>query len=229
MTEQPTTDVTTDLEENWLDSWIDGATIARTSVDIYQRPDLFSRYEALERDMKLAQAAEKAEGDERSLDDSRVAEIEAKMVELYEAWMASKSIWHVRALPAEVYVELGRAHPELEPITELAKDATEEQRVEHRAKVKAFSEAATARNYAVLAQCIVQIDFADGRTLKAVLDDRSVMVVKPLVTPAQLDRQREKLGEWQLIKLIAASKKVAASEPVIPAPFSRSSSKTEET
>ncbi len=229
MTEQPTDTVTTDPQGNWLDDWLDGATIARTSVDIYQRPDLFSQYEALERDLKLAQAAEKVEADERPLDDSRVADIEQQMLNLYEAWMASKSIWHLRALPAEVYETLGKQHPELQPIAELPDDADEEQRAAHRTAVKEFSAAATARNYAVLAQCVVQIDFADGRTLEAGFDDRSVMVVRPLVTPAQLDRQREKLGEWQLIKLITASKKVAAAEPVIPAPFSRSSSKTEET
>ena len=227
-----------------FDDWLSGATIARRSIDIYAKPALFADYERLERELDVAtkaqaarrakdKAAAEAGEDEQSLEDEdvqtpedRAVEVlEKKMARLYEEWMASKSTWTVRALPKSVWRKLGEEHPAVKA-PELAKDADEPAKRAHRAAVLEWEKAADARNAAILEQAVVEIALAGGQVRTAVQDPATKLIEEPLVTAAQLERLRMQLGEWQLIELINTSKLAATQEPVIPAPFLRSNSRT---
>lgn len=228
-----------------FDDWLSGATIARRSIDIYGKPALFAEFERLERELKVAEkaqaaartkakAAADAGTDETSLEDEyvetaedlAVAALEKKMARLYDEWMASKSTWTVRALPKTVWRKLGDEHPDKKPPEQLAADAGEPAKREHRAAVLEWEKAADARNFAILEQSVVEISLAGGQVRIATEDAETKLVNEPLVTADQLARLRLQLGEWQLIELINASKLAATQEPVIPAPFLRSSSRT---
>lgn len=229
-----------------FDNWLSGATLSRKSIDIYGQPGLFAEFERLERELKVAEKAQAARrakdkaaaggDDEASLEDEHVETpedlaveaLEKKLADLYEKWMGSKSTWTVRALPKSVWRKLGEEHPE-RPAPELAKDADETAKRAHRAAVLEWEKAADARNYAILGQAVVEISLASGQVRTAVEDPETKLIEEPLVTPEQLVRLRTQLGEWQLIELISASKLAATKEPVIPAPFLRSSSRTAET
>lgn len=209
-----------------FDAWIGGATLAQKSVDIYGNPGLFAEYEQLDRELKIAKAA--GESEEASMGDSRVADIEERMVALYGEWMASKSTWTVRGLPKPDSKELSEKYPD-RPLPELADDADDTAKAAYAAAVVAYDANVDARNYAVLERTVMKIQFGDGRVMEAVLADDEVMIAKPAITAAQLAKLRERLGEVQYIKLIGASKLAALKEPVIPAPFLRSNSKGDKT
>lgn len=212
-----------------LDDWIGGATLARRSVDIYARPDLFAEYEQLERELALAKRSRQDGDEEESLEDSAAADIEQKLIDLHARWMASKSTWVVRGLPREVYRDLAQRHPERKAPEQPAADANEAVLAQYRADAEEWSAAANARNYAILEQAVVEVQLADGRTTTATVNPTTQLVETPVVTAARLDSMRSNLGEWQFIKLINASKLAATQEPVIPAPFLRSSLKTDKT
>lgn len=212
-----------------LDAWIGGATLARRSVDIYARPDLYAEFEELDRQLQLAQKARKDGDVEESLEDSSVVDIEQRMVDLHEQWAASKSTWIIRGLPRGVYQHLSRSHPEVPAPAVPSQDASAETLAAYKAAVEVFTAAADARNYAILEQAVVEVRLASGKVTVVDIDPETQLVRTPLVNAARLDAMRSSLGEWQYIKLINASKLAATQEPVIPAPFLRSSSKTART
>lgn len=210
-----------------FDSWISGATLSQKSIEIYGNMGLYAEYEQLERDLKIAQSAHA--GDEASMEDSTVADIEQRMVELYEAWQSSKSTWTVRGVTRDDSRELSELYPELKLPDDLPADADEAARTKHAAAVAAFEKRSDDRNYAILERTITRIEFADDRVMSAEFDDDQVKITRPAITAAQLAKLRARLGEVQYIKLIGASKLAAVKEPVIPAPFSRSSSRGDQT
>ena len=86
--------------EDEFDAWIGGATISKRSVAIYAKPGLFAEYQELAREREVLEEAEQGEG---SLGDDRLSVIDARMSDLYDEWLASKSTWIVRALLDEDY------------------------------------------------------------------------------------------------------------------------------
>jgi hypothetical protein len=230
-TDPTTSDVTVDPSAfgDELDAWLGGATLARRSVDIYARPDLYAEYQDLERQLELA-GKSRREGDvEESLEDSAAADIEQKLVELHAQWMASKSTWVVRGLPREVYRELSKEHPEVKAPAQPPADADDETRAAYKSAVDEWAASVDARNYAILEQAVVEVRLASGKITTVDIDPTTQLVATPLVNATRLNGMRSSLGEWQFIKLINASKLAATQEPVIPAPFLRSSSKTAKT
>ena len=209
-----------------FDAWIGGATLSQKSIEIYGNPGLFAQYEKLNRDLEVAKAEAKSE--EASMSDSRVADIEEQMVKLYNEWMASKSTWTVRGIIKPDSVELSEKYPDQER-PELPKDPDEAAKKKHTAALAAYEANVDGRNYSILERTVLKIEFADGRTMAAEMDDEGIRVMKPAITADQLAKLRQRLGEMQYIKLIGASKLASVQEPVIPAPFSRSSSKPDQT
>src|SRR5690606_14927286 len=234
-----------------FDEWIAGASINKRSVTIYGKPGLAAEYEQLERDLEVAEEAEKHGAE---LAGSEVRRITARMEELYGEWQASKSTWTVRGVSSEMAERLKAAEParvEPEPLVEpkapvLPERATEQQRKSHTiamqeydAKLAAYREALPEHTQAVeafndalnlryITAAVLKIEFADGRTVEAEVDDDGAVVV-PAVTVAQLTKLRKRLGETQLLSLITASQAALLVEPEIPAPFSRRTSETEGT
>lgn len=211
-----------------FDSWIAGATLAQKSVDIYGDPALQAEYEVLERELEKAKAVAKG-GETSQADAGEVERIEEQMVELYEKWMASKSTWYVRALPSEIAAAVAEEHPEIPEPSVLKPDATVDERNEHAAAVKAYKAAADNRNFAILPQLVVRIDWPGDRSVKAVYDDDGVRFKTPAVTSQQLRSLRTRLGDIQYLRLLSASQLANLQEPVVPAPFLRSNSENEKT
>lgn len=211
-----------------FDDWIGGATLAKKSVDIYGRPDLYAEFEKLDRQLK-AELAVRGDDDEPAMDDSVVSDLEQQLVDLYEKWEASKSTWTVRAMPRDAGKAIAREHPDQTAVEPLPEDADETAVAAHQSAVDAFEAQSDARNYAILEQVITRIEFSEGRVIEAVIADDGHTMVRPAITTKQLATMRARLGDWQYIKLIQASKLAASTEPVIPAPFSRTSSRSDQT
>jgi len=210
-----------------FDAWIGGATLSQKSIEIYGNPGLFAEYEKLERDLKIAKA--EAESEEASMSDSKVADIEEQMVDLYNKWQASKSTWTVRGVTQADSKELSEKYPDEELPKAPEADADAAAKKAYKDAVAAYDANVDGRNYAVLERTVLKIEFADGRTMEAEFADDQVTIVKPAITAAQLAKLRQRLGEVQYIKLIGASQLASLQEPVIPAPFLRNNSKGDPT
>lgn len=192
--------------DDFLDRWLETGTVAQRSVVVYGRPDLFAEYEDLERQLRVAEQA--AKGDQ-SLGETGVDTIIEEMERVYGEWMESKTTWFIRALTEDEQAEARKAgkFPK-----DLPDDATEAQKAKHE---KQTAEAASRVNCAAISKALVKIENHKGE------------VVATSITPEQVDRFRQRLGERQMVNLIAASMVASSEDAEIPVPFSRRSSETD--
>lgn len=206
-----------------LDDWIAGASLTRIPVTIYGKQHLFEEYQRLveEREV-LAQVEDESE---RSMSESsRLAEIDARIAEIYDEWMASKSVWVVEDISeqlAAVRERVGDA-PEAPIKPELPRGASDVQKRSHTVKTAEYEKALKVYEQAAAdwnerfslesaAAAVVRVEFADGRVQKG-------------VTTAQVRALARKLGDKQVNRIQAAIRQAMLSEPVIDAPFSHASS-----
>ena len=197
--------------DDWFDQWLETGTVAQRSVPIYGRPDLFAKYEDLER--RRAVAAEVDE-EERSLGDSSLADIDEEIAALYKQWQDSKTVWYIRALQPD---EIDAARDEVNfPDEPKPAEGEKEVSAEARKEYEREAEAANTRaNQILVSRSLVKIENNDGR------------VVQERITPEQVAVMRAKLGDQQILRLVAAAMVAATQETSIPVPFSRGSSKND--
>jgi len=216
------TPVPADFDGSALDDWIAGGSVAKRSVVVYGRPDLFAEYEQIERDLELL-------GDDDELGGGERARLIKRRSDLYDEWIASKSTWIIAALTPDQIDACKTREPALvepaEPVApELAKNATDAQKRSHTVKTQEYDAALAAYEKArtefnreldlrCLAAAVERIDFADGRVAGAVTVD-------------QLKAMRERMGDLQLTRLVMTATMATMEEPLIPAPFSHSNSET---
>lgn len=248
MTEQdqttPTVDASDTLPADFnLDDWINGGSVTRRSIDIYSRPDLYAEYEELER--RLQNALARAQVDEASLADTEDEELVAlrnAIQENYDAWIASKSTWRVRALDVEDEIEPLQAQvPTYDDLPEFPEKAPLAPRDRAGNATKAFEERYTAwekrrdeftagqadeakalmekrikasdqYDLDCIALAVESIEFANG-------------VVATGVTVEQLRKMRKGIGPQQVKRLLLAALQATTKEPTIPVPFSQTASK----
>ena len=199
---------------NDFDAWLGGATIAKRSVQMYANAGLYAEYQQLERDLQVAQASA-ADGE---MAGSGVARIEARMAEVYDEWQASKAVWTVHAIDRARVDELAAREPVLVAPVEPEKD---ENGGWVDATAGAVHEKATevyAREVAirVIADATVSVVFGNGASVHSVTVD-------------QVRRLHKTFGDAQLVRLRNAAQLAAMQEAVIPAPFSRENSSTDQT
>lgn len=207
-----------------LDTWIDGVSAAQRSVPIYARPDLFGRYEEIQRQITTLEKVTKT-GEGSITDQEELGALYAEREALYEQQKASKTTWYVQALDSDVIQAINEEHPvpDLpEAPKEPAANAPQSVQDKYRAALKRYqdkvtklapkrTEAADARNVAFIAAAVVRIADHTDRTLATT------------VTIPQLRAlQAKPFGPIQLGSLLTASFQAKAGEPVIPAPFSPS-------
>lgn len=233
--------VPTDFEDEF-DSWLGGATISKRSVPIYAKPGLFAEYEDLQRERDRLEAENEGEP---SMGDSRLSEIDERVGEIHEEWVASKSVWVVRALGDEDYsavkdsmkadglaeVKLLEEPEEPDELPEkhsladeraLAKAAEKFQAAKARydedkpANDKARTEFANELNIRIVSRAVVEIRFASGNVTTG-------------ITVERLRTLREKLGQRQILSLMNAASIATYQEPEIPANFSRRTSEDDQT
>lgn len=205
-----------------LDAWIDGVSAAQRSVPIYARPDLFGRYEEVQRQIAVLEQATRG-GEGSVTDQEELGALYTEREALYEKQRASKTTWYVQALDSDVIAAINAEHPVPDlPVSpkEPAENAPQSVRDRHRAAVKRHqekvakiapkrAETSDARNIALIAAAIVRIADHTDRT------------VATSVTVEQLRAlQAKPFGPIQLGSLLTASFQAKAGEPVIPAPFS---------
>lgn len=226
-----------------LDDWINGGSVARRSIDIYSRPDLYADYEELER--RLAIALKREGLDESSLadaEDEEIVEIRDAIEENYNAWLASKSTWRVRALDEEEEIApLRDAIPRYDDLPTFGEkkptaprdhagkpseayekrlDAWQERfaaflkEQEPAAKDLAAKRAKSIEDFhlACVAAAVESIEFPNGH-------------VEDGVTVAHLRTMQKKIGTHQVSRLVAAAMQASGEEPDLPVPFSPTSSK----
>lgn len=207
-TETPDSDAVP-VGDDWFDSWLETGTVAQRSVNIYGRPDLFAKYEDLER--RRAVAAE-VEDEEKSLGDSTLTDLDEEIAALYKTWQDSKTVWYIRALnPEEIEAVRDECKFPDEPKPE--KDEKEVAPDARREYERAVEVANTKANKLMVSRSLVKIENNDGD------------VVRESITPDQVGVMRGKLGDQQILRLVAAAMVAATQEVSIPVPFSRSSSK----
>lgn len=143
-------DASVDFDADFFDEWIEGASPSRRSVTIYGKPGLYAEYTRIRAELEVAQAAAKV----GELGGSGVAALQAREDELYDEWMASKTVWTVERLDPEASDRIREALaadgfvdppepdvPEMpeEPVKPtLPDDPTEKQQRTHTARMKAY-------------------------------------------------------------------------------------------
>jgi hypothetical protein len=226
-----------DLEGDAFDDWIGGATVSKRSVPIYGKPGLYAEYQELERERERIVAENKAGGE---MAGSGLAKVDARLAEIYDEWIESKSTWIVAALDEDqtkaIEAELGEGPLKPDELVEpvLPAKHTEQQAKSHTIKMQEYEaakpaydeavkeyEAANAEyvtqlNLRIIAAAVERIDFANGR-------------VQDSITVERLLSLKKILGERQLLKLINASQLALLAEPEIHAPFSSSDSQDDQT
>ena len=230
-----------------FDDWLSGASINKRSVEIYAKPGLAAEYEQLERDLERAEEAEK-HGAEMGGRESR--QIIERMAELYEEWMASKSVWTVRGVNEAMSDRIRAEVPEVPPLVEptkpepLRKNATPQESKNHTLAMQAYDKARAEyeaalpaherevakhtdeTNLRYIAAAVEKIELGDGRTIEAEYGDDGD-VVTPAVSVEKLRQMKVRLGDAQLARVLLAMQVASVREPVISGPFSRASSTTE--
>ena len=230
-----------------FDDWLSGASINKRSVEIYAKPGLAAEFGQLERDLARAREVEE-QGAEMAGRES--AHIEARMAELYEEWMASKSVWTVRGVNGAMMDRVREEVPDLEPLVAptkpeplrkgatpqeskshtLAMKAYEKERAEYEAALPARERAearhADERNLRYMAACIEKVELPDGRVIEAEYGDDGD-VVTPAVPVEKLRAMKTVLGDAQLSRVLLAMEVATKQEPILSAPFSQASSSEE--
>ena len=191
--------------DDWFDAWLNTGTVAQRSVEIYGRPDLFAEFEALERQLSVAKEIE--ESGDKVLGDTGVDTIEKKMEDLYAEWQKSKTTWFIRALTSS---EVEKIKDDCGFPDELPDDADKDARKEHD---KAVEAANTKANHEMVARALVKVQNPSGGT------------VKDSITPAEVAVLQKKLGDTQILRLVAAAMVAMTQEVSIPVPLSRKNSK----
>ena len=191
--------------DDWFDAWLNTGTVAQRSVEIYGRPDLFAEFEALERQLSVAKEIE--ESGDKVLGDTGVDTIEKKMEDLYAEWQKSKTTWFIRALTSS---EVEKIKDDCGFPDELPDDADKDARKEHD---KAVEAANTKANHEMVARALVKVQNPSGDT------------VKDSITPAEVAVLQKKLGDTQILRLVAAAMVAMTQEVSIPVPLSLKNSK----
>lgn len=193
---------------DWFDSWLETGTVSQRSVDVYGRPDLYAQYEDLERKYAIAKAQEK-NGPERDLTElSASNQILEDMEKLYSAWMKSKTTWFMRALN-EDEIDDARDEANFPTEPEFKKGIAEDAKKKVQAKFERDkSKAESAANYAMVSKSLVKVTNQDG-------DE-----VKKSITPTEVEKMREKIGDLQILRLVAAAMVASTQEPTMPVPLS---------
>ena len=193
--------------EGWFDQWLNTGTVAQRSVEIYGRPDLFAEFESLERQLSVAKEIE--ESGDKVLGDTGVETIEKKMEDLYAEWQKSKTTWFIRALTS---AEIEQIKDDCGFPDDLPDDADKAAEREHE---KANEKANTKANHEMVARALVKVQNPAGET------------VKESITPAEVEQLHARLGDTQILRLVAAAMVAMTQEVSIPVPLSRKNSKAD--
>ena len=226
-----------------LDDWINGGSVGHRSVAIFSRPDLAADMQEYVRRIEEAKRRAKAGGEDTSLGDrDEVRQLEAEAEAIYNEWIASKGDWRIRALDVEDDLEpIQKSTPTYPDLPEFkekppvkprdhengkpsvaytaALDAhearkaafLESQREEREELEKKRIAANDEANMQIIAAAVVSITFANGHVAHG-------------VTVEQLRKMRKKIGPLQVAKLLQAAQDAMYREPVLPIPFSPSTS-----
>lgn len=191
--------------EGWFDQWLNTGTVAQRSVEIYGRPDLFAEFESLERQLSVAKEIE--ESGDKVLGDTGVETIEKKMEDLYTEWQKSKTTWFIRALTSSEIEQIRDdcGFPD-EPEDEADKEA-------QKAYERDTERANTQANHEMVSRALVKVQNPAGET------------VKESITPGEVEQMHARLGDTQILRLVAAAMVAMTQEVSIPVPLSRKNSK----
>lgn len=198
--------------DDWFDSWLETGTVSQRSVDVYGRPDLYAQYENLERQYAIAQAKEK-NGPERDLTEMSASnQILEDMEQLYAAWTKSKTTWYIRALNEDEIdaIKDGIDFP-TEP--EFKKGMAEGAKKEVQAKFERDkTHAESLANFGMVSAALVKVTNQAGD------------VVKESITRDEVKAMRSKIGDLQILRLVAAAMVASTQEPTMPVPLSPTNS-----
>lgn len=232
-----------------FDEWLNGATIAQRSVQIYGDPALYAEYEKLKRELKIETDIA---SEEPSVGESTISIKEQQLADLAERWDASKSTWTVRGLTSEEQAKATETmgEPPAEPDEPekpiLRRNANEQDRKNHTLALKAYTTEKAAYdeqlaiyapkikafqrelNLHLVSAAVIKIEWPNGRTVSAEMTDDYEMLA-PAVNVDQLTRMRKRLGDLQIARLLQASQLATLEEPELTAPFSQSNSRDEAT
>lgn len=222
-----------------LDSWIDGASLTRSSLPVYGNGAVVERMHEITRKLSESGVDISASGDvslgESGEDEALIAEYD----ELFEQREASKAIWVVEDITPVIDEVRDAAGPIPEAPDELEEpvlraNPSEQQRrahnvalqkylkdkPEYEAKAREYEKAVTAwsETFALrlIERAVVEIRMADGR--KA-----------PGITYDQLLKLRDRIGDRQLRAVNSIIDTLMKSEPVVEVPFSQRRSGDDQT
>lgn len=212
--------VDVDLEDAF-DAWLDGSSIPQRSVVIYAKPQLYARFQELER---RADDLAKALGKDAAQSDPEVEALEAEQQQLYTEFRESKSTWFVHGLSDDDRTIIRHGLPEFEPLDEKATDAAKAKRQ------RELEAAQTEANLRTIAVATLRIEFHDRTLTMPPINRLDEDASEASLKQAAKDRDRivsklrgmlRTLGDQPALKLMVAIAEASSSESVITAPKSR--------
>lgn len=208
------TPVSTD-DRDWFSGWLEAGTVSQRSLDIYGQPDLYAEYENLDRQYQIAREKEK-KGAERDLTETaNTTRILEKMEDLYKRWMRSKTTWYIRALSQDE-IDAIRDECNFPTEPEFKKGTAEDakRKVEDKYK-RDLSKAQSQANFLYVSKALVKVTNPAGD------------IVKESITPQEVEKLREKVGDLQILRLVGAAMVASSEEPTMPVPLSPESSNSD--
>lgn len=226
-----------------FDAWLDGATVAESSVDVYQKLDLLGVYEDWER---RYEAAKDVPAEERRMGEANpITALEAEGTKIIENLRASKTTWYLAALATEDEQEIIEAHPLPEVPATFAEPqpvlVSRPSEVQSEAFIKAYEawgqrhtdynvkHAAEFEAYQVQGSAVLSARGAEKivRCLRRI--ERNGVIVSTSISLEQALSLSKRIGDMQVARIGAAIDAATKAEPVVPGPFSPVNSESDPT
>lgn len=195
-----------------VDAWLDGAEKPEERVIIYQRPNLASKLDELERELEI-----ELDGDDESLGNARADALKSEIAEVYGKLVDSEGTIVVTSLSRDEIDELGLKARDTarEAADKAANDArkmmaeqiTREGVKDAKEKTELLRRASREASASVIAQ-------------ETSLHVLAAAITEPKMTRDQVKRLGDKIGDGQLQKIMAAFNRVSSDAPKVTAPKS---------
>lgn len=223
-----------------FDEWIDGATVAEVSVDVFQQAGLLGKYDEWQRRYERAEKETAATSGERSageVDPLKALEEEGR--QLLADLQENRVTWFLRALTSDDEIAVEAAHPApqspvkewTEPAPLLPKNATEKQAEAFIAAFTSWRERRQAHEsaqkstpeYEAYVTEMIEVAAARGaeRVHRAFVriekDGKVLTVAAPSVD--QIRKLPAAIGEVQVGRLVEAVKAASEREPEVSGDF----------
>lgn len=241
MTEQPIEDVTIEPVDfdDALDSWIEGASLTRSSVPVYGNGAVVERMHEITRQLSEAGVDIGESGDVSLGESGDEADLVAEYADLFEQRESSKAVWVIEDVSSVVDEIRDAAGVVPEPPEEmdepvLGSHPSEQQKRAHNVAMQKYLKDKPAHDERVREYEKASMEWAENFGLRLI--ERAVVEIRmadgrkaPGISIDNLRKLRARIGDRQLNNVQERIRTLMTKEPVVQAPFSQSTSEPDPT